>query len=66
MLQVKAFVLEPGPRIDDPTKEGIIDLDGEVLAKGNGTFQSKHKALMAYDRLLITVDRGLATVFSPI
>ncbi|XP_039168558.1 sphingosine kinase 2 isoform X2 [Eucalyptus grandis] len=65
-IKVKAFVLEPGPRVDDPTKEGIIDTDGEVLAKGKGTFESKHKAIMAYDRLLITVDQGLATVFSPI
>ncbi|KAI3408338.1 DAGKc domain-containing protein [Psidium guajava] len=65
-MKVKAFILEPGPRIDDPTKEGIIDTDGEVLAKGNGTFKSKHKTMMAYDRLLITLDQGLATVFSPI
>ncbi|KAL3740280.1 hypothetical protein ACJRO7_021542 [Eucalyptus globulus] len=56
---VKAFVLEPGPRVDDPTKEGIIDTDGEVLAKGKGTFESKHKAIMAYDRLLITVDQAI-------
>ncbi|PHT66011.1 hypothetical protein T459_30436 [Capsicum annuum] len=32
-LKVKAFVLEPGPLADDPNKEGIIDVDGEVLAR---------------------------------
>ncbi|GLT83034.1 hypothetical protein SLE2022_013470 [Rubroshorea leprosula] len=65
-LKVKAFVLEPGPRIDDATKEGIIDSDGEVLARGNGTYNCDQKALMTYNKLQITVDQGLATLFSPI
>lgn len=65
-IQVKAFVLEPGPRTEDPTKGGIIDSDGEVLARGNGTYKCDQKALMAYDNLQIAVDQGLATVFSPI
>lgn len=64
-LQVKAFVLEPGPRADDPTREGIIDTDGEVLARGKGTYKSEQETLMAYRRLQITVDQGLATLFSP-
>lgn len=66
ILQVKAFVLEPGPRADDATKEGIIDVDGEVLARGKATYKSDQKALMAYDKLQITVDQGLATVFTPL
>ncbi|GKV30929.1 hypothetical protein SLEP1_g39695 [Rubroshorea leprosula] len=65
-LKVKAFVLEPGPRVDDETKEGIIDSDGEVLARGKGTYNCDQKALMTYNKLQITVDQGLATLFSPI
>ncbi|GMP74839.1 hypothetical protein CsSME_00032122 [Camellia sinensis var. sinensis] len=65
-LKVKAFVLEPGPRVDDATKEGIIDSDGEVLARGKGTYNSDQKALMDYKKLQITVDQGLATLFTPV
>ncbi|GAV58854.1 DAGK_cat domain-containing protein [Cephalotus follicularis] len=65
-LKVKAFVLEPGPRTKDPTKEGIIDADGEVLARGKGTYNNDQKTLMAYDKLQITVDQGLATLFAPV
>uniref|UniRef100_A0A5B6ZHW6 sphingosine kinase n=1 Tax=Davidia involucrata TaxID=16924 RepID=A0A5B6ZHW6_DAVIN len=65
-LKVKAFVLEPGPLTEDPTKEGIIDADGEVLARGTGTYKCDQKALMTYDKLQITVDQGLATLFTPI
>ena len=64
--QVKAFVLEPGPRADDATKGGIIDADGEVLARGRGTYKSDQKTLMTYDKLQITVDQGLAIVFAPV
>lgn len=63
---MKAFVLEPGSRIDDATKEGIIDVDGEVLARGKTTYKSDQKALMAYDKIQISVDQGLATLFTPI
>ena len=63
---MKAFVLEPGPRIKKQEKEGIIDSDGEVLARGKGTYKCEQKALMAYDKLVITVDQGLATLFTPI
>ncbi|KAA8515338.1 hypothetical protein F0562_018432 [Nyssa sinensis] len=65
-LKVKAFILEPGPRAEDPTKGGIIDADGEVLARGTGTYKCEQKALMTYDKLQITVDQGLATLFTPI
>ncbi|KAK2393447.1 Sphingosine kinase 1 [Trifolium repens] len=65
-LKVKAFNLQPGPRTRDQEKEGIIDSDGEVLARGKGTYKCEQKSLMAYDKLQITVDRGLATLFTPI
>ncbi|XP_022715980.1 sphingosine kinase 2 isoform X2 [Durio zibethinus] len=65
-LKVKALVLEPGPLVEDPTKEGIIDSDGEVIARGNVTYEGDQKGLMAYDKLQITVDQGLATLFAPV
>ncbi|TKY71630.1 Sphingosine kinase 2 [Spatholobus suberectus] len=49
----------------DHEKEGIIDSDGEVLAWGKRTYKCEQKALMAYDKLQITVDQGLATLFTP-
>ncbi|KAE8719843.1 Sphingosine kinase 2 [Hibiscus syriacus] len=64
-IKVKAFLLEPGARVDDPTKEGIIDSDGEVIARGNGTYMGDQKTLMTYNKLQITVDQGLATLFAP-
>nr|XP_017221217.1 PREDICTED: sphingosine kinase 2-like isoform X4 [Daucus carota subsp. sativus] len=65
-LKVKAFILEPGSRTADPSREGIIDSDGEVLARGKGAYKCKQKSLMTYGKLQITVDQGLATLFSPI
>ncbi|KAE8728630.1 Sphingosine kinase 2 [Hibiscus syriacus] len=50
-IKVKAFLLEPGARVDDPTKEGIIDSDGEVIARGNGTYMGDQKTLMTYNKL---------------
>lgn len=63
---MKAFILEPGSRTADPSREGIIDSDGEVLARGKGAYKCKQKSLMTYGKLQITVDQGLATLFSPI
>ncbi|KAL7098821.1 hypothetical protein ACP275_09G042900 [Erythranthe tilingii] len=63
-LKVKAFILQPGPRVDDQAKAGIIDVDGEVLARGKGSYKSEEKTLMSYDKLLIKVDQGLATLFA--
>ncbi|CDO99625.1 unnamed protein product [Coffea canephora] len=65
-LKVKAFILEPGPRNDDPSKEGIIDVDGELLASGKGTYRCDQKTLLAYEKLHINVEQGLATLFCPI
>lgn len=61
---MKAFILEPGTRVEDPTKEGIIDSDGEVVARGNVSYKGNQKPLMAYDKVQITVDQGLATLFA--
>lgn len=65
-LQVKAFILKPGVQVEQPDREGIIDADGEVLARGRGTFTSGQKTLMQYDKLQISVHQGLATLFSPL
>ncbi|KAL5579324.1 hypothetical protein UlMin_011766 [Ulmus minor] len=65
-FKVKSFILEPGTRKGEPTKEGIIDSDGEVLARGKGTYKCEQKTLMAYDKLQLTVDQGLVTLFTPV
>lgn len=64
--QVKAVILKPGTRTDGSAKEGIIDSDGEVLARGKGTYKSDLKSLMVYDKLQVAVDQGLATLFTPV
>lgn len=63
---MKAVILEPGSRVMRPDKEGIIDADGEVLARGRGTHKCDNMTLMAYDQLQVTVDQGLATIFTPV
>ncbi|GAB2211261.1 hypothetical protein Droror1_Dr00016554 [Drosera rotundifolia] len=65
-LKVKSFILEPGPRTEDSTKGGIIDVDGEVLARGSGTYKCEQETLMSYNKLQISIHQGLATLFSPI
>ncbi|KAK9057995.1 hypothetical protein SSX86_022835 [Deinandra increscens subsp. villosa] len=64
-IKVKAVMLEPGSRTGEPAKEGIIDCDGEVLARGKGTYKCHLNSLMRYDKLQIVVDQGLATLFTP-
>ncbi|KAJ0799029.1 putative sphingosine kinase [Helianthus annuus] len=56
--QVKAVILEPGSRTGDSTKEGIIDSDGEVLARGKGTYKCHLNSLMRYDKLQIVLING--------
>lgn len=63
---MKAFRLEPGQRVGEPTKGGIIDSDGEVLARGERTYKCEQVAMMAYGPIQMTVDKGLATLFSPV
>lgn len=64
--QVKAVILEPGSRVGESSNEGIIDSDGEVLARGKGTYKCHLTSLMRYDKLQIVVDQGLATLFTPV
>ncbi|XP_068668783.1 sphingosine kinase 1-like isoform X1 [Aristolochia californica] len=65
-LKVKALQLEPGNRTGEKSKGGIIDSDGEVLARGEGTYKCGQGDLMAYGPpIQMTVDKGLATLFSP-
>ncbi|KAG8385621.1 hypothetical protein BUALT_Bualt03G0064100 [Buddleja alternifolia] len=64
-LKVKAFILQPGQRTDDESKGGILDVDGEVLARGQGAYKCEEETLMSYDKLFIKVDQGLATLFAP-
>ncbi|XP_074568766.1 sphingosine kinase 2-like isoform X2 [Curcuma longa] len=71
-FKVKAFRLEPGNRVGNPTKGGIVDSDGEVIARGdhsdcNSSKQEKeHDNLMTYGPAIeMAVDKGLATIFSP-
>ncbi|XP_042377771.1 sphingosine kinase 1-like [Zingiber officinale] len=61
-FKVKALRLQPSSRVGQPTKGGIIDSDGEVIAGGD----QPESCLMAYGPpIQMTVDKGLATIFSP-
>ncbi|XP_064962131.1 sphingosine kinase 2-like isoform X2 [Musa acuminata AAA Group] len=67
-LKVKAFRLEPGKQVGHPTKGGIIDSDGEVIARGDDLHceDQQQNLMMAYGPpIQMTVDQGLATIFSP-
>ncbi|PKU84606.1 sphingosine kinase 2-like isoform X1 [Dendrobium catenatum] len=65
-LKVKAFRLVPGNRVGDSAKGGIVDVDGEVVARGEGVYMcGQERDPMSYGPpILLTVDKGLATVFS--
>ncbi|TVU38410.1 hypothetical protein EJB05_11778 [Eragrostis curvula] len=65
-FKVKAIRIEPGLRVGSG-KGGIIDSDGEVLARGDGSrADDEPEHLMSYGPpIQLTVDRGLATIFSP-
>ncbi|CAM0883323.1 unnamed protein product [Alopecurus aequalis] len=66
-LKVRSFRLSPGQLVDNPRKGGIIDVDGEVIARGEGTYgTNQHQDLMAYGpSVQMAVHQGLATVYSP-
>ncbi|KAK8953691.1 Sphingosine kinase 2 [Platanthera guangdongensis] len=57
-LKVRAFKLVPGNRVGNPTEGGIIDVDGEVVARGEGD------PMVYGPPIKINVDNGLATFFS--
>jgi hypothetical protein len=66
-LQVRSFKLSSGPLVGNPKKGGIIDVDGEVIARGEGTYgKSQHQDVMAYGPpIQLTVHQALATVYCP-
>ncbi|XP_057828685.2 sphingosine kinase 2 isoform X1 [Cryptomeria japonica] len=65
-LKVKAFRLSPGGRTGSSSQGGIIDVDGEVLAMGKGSFGDNDSYLMSYGPpIQVTVEKGLATIFCP-
>ncbi|CAN6175833.1 unnamed protein product [Urochloa humidicola] len=65
-FKVKAIRIEPGMRVGSSNKGGIIDSDGEVIARGDGARGGEPEHLMAYGPpIQLTVDQGLATIFSP-
>jgi sphingosine kinase len=66
-LQVKSFQLSPGQLVENPKRGGIIDVDGEVVARGEGTYgKSQHHDVMAYGpSIQLTVHRALASVYCP-
>lgn len=65
-LKVKAFCLAPGGRIGSTVQGGIIDLDGEVLARGDGAYGDGSGDLMQYGPVIqMMVKQGLATIFCP-
>ncbi|XP_072149842.1 sphingosine kinase 2 isoform X2 [Setaria viridis] len=66
-LKVRSFKLSPGPLVGNPKKGGIIDVDGEVIARGEGTYgRSQHQDVMAYGPpIQLTVHQALATVYCP-
>jgi len=66
-FKVKAIRIEPGLRVGGGrgARGGIIDSDGEVIARGDGS-RGEAEHLMAYGPpIQLTVDQGLATIFSP-
>uniref|UniRef100_A0ACD5WJK0 Uncharacterized protein n=1 Tax=Avena sativa TaxID=4498 RepID=A0ACD5WJK0_AVESA len=66
-LKVKSFRLSPGHLVENPRRGGIIDVDGEVISRGEATHgRNQQQDLMAYGpSLLLTVHQGLATVYCP-
>jgi hypothetical protein len=51
MLQVRSFRLSPGQLVENPKRGGIVDVDGEVIARGEGTYgKNQHQDVMAYGR----------------
>ncbi|KAJ1691676.1 hypothetical protein LUZ63_015831 [Rhynchospora breviuscula] len=64
--KVKALKLEPGQRVGDPTTMGgIIDMDGEVIARGDDRIHHDPNWMDYETPFLMKVDKGLATLFCP-
>ncbi|XP_078148932.1 sphingosine kinase 2-like isoform X2 [Carex rostrata] len=64
--QVKALQLEPGRRVGDSIVRGIIDMDGEVIARGDEATNLDPNLMDYGSPFLMKLDQGLATLFCPI
>ncbi|KAJ3686929.1 hypothetical protein LUZ61_016093 [Rhynchospora tenuis] len=64
-LGVKALKLEPGQRVGDRTMGGIIDMDGEAIARGDDAIHYDPNWMDRGTPFLMKVDEGLATLFCP-
>ncbi|KAL3677363.1 hypothetical protein R1sor_027311 [Riccia sorocarpa] len=65
-LKVKAFRLTPGGIVGDSIEGGYVDLDGEVLARGQGAYGDGSRDPMHYGPAIdVNVEKGLATIFAP-
>jgi sphingosine kinase len=65
-LKVKAFRLSPGGRCGSEKQGGYVDLDGEVLARGQGSHGDASNDPMVYGPTIeVSIQQGLATLFCP-
>ncbi|KAL2652375.1 hypothetical protein R1flu_020503 [Riccia fluitans] len=65
-LKVKAFRLTPGRIVGDSVERGYVDLDGEVLARGQGAYGDGSHDPMHYGPTIdVHVEKGMATIFAP-
>ena len=64
---MRSFKLSPGQLVENPKRGGIIDVDGEVIARGDGTYgKDRHQDMMAYGPpIQLTVHQALATIYGP-
>jgi sphingosine kinase len=65
-FKVKAFRLSPGGQYASDKQGGYVDLDGEILARGQGSFGDASNDPMVYGPTIeVSVQQGLATLFCP-
>uniref|UniRef100_A0A0E0FU57 sphingosine kinase n=1 Tax=Oryza nivara TaxID=4536 RepID=A0A0E0FU57_ORYNI len=66
-LKVRCLRLSPGQLVENPKRGGIIDVDGEAIARGEGTYGKNQKQdVMGYGpSIQMTVHRALATMYCP-
>jgi hypothetical protein len=65
-FKVKAFRLSPGGQNASDKQGGYVDLDGEILARGQGSFGDASNDPMVYGPTIeVSVQQGLATLFCP-
>ncbi|CAM6086948.1 unnamed protein product [Calypogeia fissa] len=62
-LKVKAFRLAPAGLVGGSIQVGFVDLDGEILVRGQGAYGDGSNDPMLYCPNIVTVEKGLATIF---